>query len=426
MNSSELFLFYLLLTVCSIESTYTFSQDWPLPGTRHLSRQMRQRRLRPYYASQQQQSHVESQSFLTDVYNFFGVCISSNYQHPLVPQLPESAASLDEPTETQKTCEICLRVVELADCFCCCPNRHNIHLPCLTDWIFTPSLTPKTCPLCRVPLISDPGRLYALVILTNPENKPEEWEIIACHVQVFKRGRPAELKTQNWLTAFSLILAKSTPFHLRAFLEFDLVDTNKTLQYYGEGAVACLIRGIGFHQNEPRRVERLWGNLQILLEHPRIELDRYDGEIHLIYHAINANLFPVFLQILQASPQLNLAAIFRYVCGLPNRGLIFNYLLTCKLFDIFEPDEFNCSALHIAITKGQTEYALILLDSPQLTLDHLLARDRRTGRTVLHTVMISAHDDEFIERITSAFTGINWDIKDYSGASIAQLYEYRA
>lgn len=425
MKSSLLFLLFLILAGCSVESTSSYYQDWPLPRMRHISRQMRHRRSRPPYPSyalHQQQSLQETQSIWTDVYSFFGECFISHDQLPNLPE-PGIDAELKEPTESQKTCEICLQVVELDECFCCCTNRHNIHLPCLTDWIFAPSSTNlKTCPLCREPLINDPEQLRVLIIQTNPESDPIKWEIIACHVKVFKRAKPVDMKGRDWFSAFSLILSKGTPAHFRAFLEFDLID----LQKYGGGAVACLIHGINCHQNEPRRVERLKGNLQILLEHPRIELNRYVDDVHLIYRAINANLFPVFLQILQASPQLDLAVVFRYVCALPKRDLIFNYLFTCKMFDIFEPDEFNCSALHIAVSKGLTEYALLLLNSPQLTLDHLMLRDRRTGRTVLHTVMFSIHDDKFIERITSAFTGIDWDIKDYSGTSIAQLYENRS
>lgn len=275
--------------------------------------------------------------------------------------------------------------------------------------------------------MTSPVRLPSLAIQTDPQVYPQKWDALAGHVALFKFIKPIELASLNWSVAFYHILSKGTPGYLLAFLQLNLIGVNHTFDN-GECAISILLHGSYLYRLETQRVSRLQANLNVILDQPNLILNRHAGATssprHLIFHSIDANLFPVFLQILDASPKINYPAIFRYVCEISHREIFFNYLLTCKLFNLFEPDHFNCSALHIAIRNGHTDYALALLNSPDFTPEYLLKRDTRTGRTVLHTAMVSSLD-ELVNKLFANFSDFDWDVVDYSGTSASKLYENR-
>lgn len=423
-------LFVFLSAFIPLQSTATtFPQDWPLPALRLVRRQLRNRNLHVHYQGRVRYHDFSSdRTFYTDLFECFRNIFASSHDPQNPPeQIPESTSTDLPPTATQKTCEICMENVELSNCFRCCSNSHDLHLRCFANLFLSTNRATHKCPLCREQLISNRTHLHSLIIETDPQENPEKWAVISGHVQIFKLIRAAEMVERNWSPTFYQILTKSKSDHLRAFLDLDLIDVNHTFDS-GECAVSVLFHGLYLYHLETQRVKRLQGNFEVLLSHPHLRLNRFVGigptRRHLIYHAITANLFDAFLLILDASPQIDLAAIFRHVSEISHRELFFYYLLTCKSFDLFEPDEYNCSALHIAVRNGHTSYALAILKSSDLTPEHLLARDSRNGRTVLHTAMVSSLD-EVVDKLTLTFAGIDWDIEDYSGKSVVNLYENR-
>ena len=234
----------------------------------------------------------------------------------------------------------------------------------------------------------------------------------------------------NWAEAFFNILSKGKPSQLEKILALsNLIDINSTFQN-GECAVSILLLGIQIYHSEVNAEHcpnRLQQNLEIVLKHPQINLNRSTGRVprHLIYVAVETGNFEVFHQILRASPDLDLAELFRFVCFESRFSVFFMFLLDFGPFDLFATDEFGDSALHIAVKRGIAQYALQLLESPRCAVEHLMVVDARTGSTPLHTAMKSSCLDEVIEKLVS-FHGINWDATDFFGQSIKVLFENRA
>lgn len=435
------FTFSLLLTfflvafepVVPSESFYetAYLGDWPPSVTRYrfYRQTLRQRRSRQFH--QQERADTE----LTGFYSLFDICfrpfLTTSTSEPTqnnnnnFNQISSDRLPSDELGYNQKLCEICLEVVDLEDCRCCCANRHLLHSKCFMELLRTLNPNLHKCPLCRRSLFVHPQEINQLLIRSPPEDN-NTWDALEGHIYLLKLVKPEQMAAVNWNESFYSLVTKGRPDQLNRFLQWELVDINATFDniFPSYCALATLFIGIYLYRLEGQRVERLQQNLRILLAQPKIILDRFDGNAefprHLIYHTIDSNLFNQFLLIIDASPSLNLAAIFRYVCTQPNRKLFFNYLLTCKAFDIFEPDEHNCSALHIAIRCRIIEYALALLELPEITTQHLLEKDRRNGGTPIHFAMTFAQDS-IVDKIIS-FPGINWEERDFSGTAIHSLY----
>ena len=409
--------------------------EWPLPTRLHMRHHgIHYRTHSRRYLTRVEHVNEAAQSF--GFFHYFGECFRPFFglPLPLLPSSPDPLISHDSSDDladspNHKLCEVCYRTVQISDCFSCCSNGHRLHLDCFKQILSSAHPVQRKCPLCRNQLISRPTKLLVELLNNDPEQHPELWNTLEGHFHILLSLKPTEMAQLNWDEALSTILAQGKPAHLRRFLELpQFIDVNAKFEN-GECAVSTLLIGISLHQAEELRVCRLRENLQIILNHPEIILNRWTGILprHLIYEAVDCANFHVFLQILDASPDLNLAELFRYICNRPaspKLDVFFNFLLTCNLFDLFAPDEFNNSALHVAIKYGNTEYTLMLLNNEQCTTDHLMAADTRTRSTVLHTAMKKSQDC-VIDKLIS-FRNIDWDLTDSSGQSISALYENRS
>lgn len=105
-------------------------------------------------------------------------------------------------------------------------------------------------------------------------------------------------------------------------------------------------------------------------------------------------LFDTFLCILEASPDLDLEFVFRFLCRKKGiNEIFFNYFLTCQQFDIFAIDSYSkLSALHYAVKLGNNSYALALLDSLLLTPAHLHIEDKESGNLLKLAKLYSSAD----------------------------------
>lgn len=122
--------------------------------------------------------------------------------------------------------------------------------------------------------------------------------------------------------------------------------------------------------------------------------------INLILFAMYYGLLDTFLLILVASPELDVAHLFRQICKIRKLDIFFNYLLTCKKFDIFAVDHVTgSSALHISIECSNSYYALALLDSPELSLPNMNVRNKN-NKTALQIAIDSEAPLELINRLS--------------------------
>lgn len=170
------FFYYLAAASLSIQSAPTYIEDWPAVG--RIRRQILRHRtihLHGRYRHNPDQQ-VEFNEFITGVYNYLTSIFYSTSADPLTPPViheSTSLASIDgAPTDTQKTCEICLRTVELSNCLRCCSNRHDLHIKCFAHLIRSNNRALHKCPLCRESLITNPSSFRAHVIQTNPIESP--------------------------------------------------------------------------------------------------------------------------------------------------------------------------------------------------------------------------------------------------------------
>ena len=391
-------LFFLFLCISPLihSASQTFWQDWSLSLVRRQGRRGTGR---------------IPCALLDFCPNFLQLYNPFYQRNRPIPRL--SSMGFFDPS-THKCCEICLVNVRLSDCHCCCRNGHFLHFECFAQLIQHSNPDLHRCPLCREALFTVPDRIRDVVMHCDPGEDGSVWRAVEGHIQVFTRIDPEILKNVNWKVALFYLGLNGSSAHLRSFIGLNLVSLNEPDNH---SVFSVLLSKIcrGGH-------DRCRDNFLVLLAHPEIDLNLSAGR-HLIYRIIDSDFFDVFLLVLEVSPNLDLTHVFRYVCSLPSRVLFFNYLLTCKSFDLFAPDEFNCSALHIAVRKGNDCYALALLDLPEMSLNYLSTQDTRNGQTVIHVAMTSSLDDLIFKLLS--FPGINWDLEDLSGRSIFSLYESR-
>lgn len=425
------FIFPLLFLCLSLQSSVLssgeyFETNWPAPGARYAYRNYR--RNHRYHLHHHRVSRRSTEEIQPDFFSsLLGECFRPFFLSS--PQQTSTISSYHLPwdpvlNEYQKECEICFEVVDLSNCPRCCTNGHRLHTKCFAEILAKSDKNIHKCPLCRQPLHANPRLLQRLITNTSPEDTT--WDILVTHLKILKIIKTDEVDNLDWKITFHYLLTDGEPLHLQKFLNLNLVDVNTTFDVLSEGycAIAVLLRDINIHQMDSNRVERLMSNLHVLLNHPEIILNRMDRNLfpskHLIFRTIDSNVFEAFLIILDSSHGIDFSAIFRYVCKISNREIFFNYLLTCNSFDLFAADKYNCSSLHFAIRFLQTSYTIALLESPHITTDHLLQADSQNGRTALHYAMNLATESVVDKMLT--FPGINWDLIDFSGQSINDLY----
>lgn len=238
-----------------------------------------------------------------------------------------------EEVETQKFCEICYVEVDLVDCLQCCTNNHHLHSSCFQTILSQPARYQYKCPLCREKLIFGTDELFNLVYSTDP-SQTQKCILIKNHLKLYKSLRPQEFETIDWKYLLEFYITAINPEHLRFFLQLELVDINSTFSD-GSCAISLLIDTFGrsFHEHCN---DHLIQKFQILLSHRNLILNRQvsKSNLHLIYHAIDANHFEIFLQILDASPQLNILKVFSYASAISDRLPFTKFLLDNRSSDI--------------------------------------------------------------------------------------------
>lgn len=396
----------------------TLEGNWPAPGTRYQSNRNRRHRQRVLTQS-------TSTSGSTTNNHSFAAYLNEIWQNCFLFTFKRTASTLP----TQRECEICMEMVDFIDFHRCCVNGHHLHSQCFATILSSPTPALRKCPMCRVPLYNDPRHLQSTItpFVSVPIAVGDDtWEVLESHLKILRQIKPDEVNNLNWNLTFYHFVTKGQTKDLQRFLQLDLIDVNVSFFQISDGlcAVAVLLKTLYTCRLQAQRTERLLANLQILFEHPNIILNRLDGNIkapkHLIYHAIEANNFDAFLRILEASPDFDRAELFRRVCSIPHREIFFNYLLTCKSFDLFALDTTSHSALHLAIRHGQTACALSLLELPEVTTNFLLQINPQLGSNYIHYGMMYA-DSSVVEKMLS-FPDIDWDTKDASGTSIHNHY----
>ena len=418
----------LLFLLFSLLAQSSHQADWPLPTVLH----MRSRRTSAYRRSHEQPlAPVVQPDF--QLFDYLAANIRPFIGLPRLPSADDvdsCSSSAGSSTELEESldhtrCDICFHVVSVSDFLPCCTNGHTIHFNCFKTILEINDPARHRCPMCRNGLIAQPQQLHTELQRGHPSNY---WAVLEGHFRVLFAAKPLEMARLNWQDALLNVITKGKPAHLRHFLALaDLIDVNFTFSNQ-ECAISTLLLGIALYKSEEHRVKRLKDNLDILVEHPQIQLNRMSGILprHLIYYAVDSGHFPVFPVFLHSAPGLNLPELLRYICYQPDHEArrFFDYLLASEPFDLFRTDEFNLSALHIAVKVGNSEFILKLLQSPKCSVHDLMTFDTRTGSTVLHTAMKTCND-VVLDKLLK-FPGIDWDRVDFFGQSIGTLFDYRS
>lgn len=430
MNKLLHFTNIILFSLITIFPSSFLAANWPLPTI--LQMRFNSLTYMAAYRRRDTLNEMEESSMSTTTTNlgfFDNFCRqvlgqSVPFQNSLDFSMTSIGSILDN--EFQKTCEICFGVVEMEECPQCCINGHRIHFDCFKAILGSSDIALHKCPLCRDPFLSKPSDVFDEIIESDPGVDPVKWPILESHYRAFLDLKPLQMAQINWPHALFHVITKGSPFLLEHLLRLPNIDINFSFKN-GECAISILMHGIQIY-HEQQHVEPIKTKLNIVLNHPNIRLDRMNGILprHLIYEAVDLNNFQIFLMILEASSSsslLDISELFRYICYKDDKEIFFNYLLTCESFDLFETDEFNNSALHIVTKRCKFNWTLSLLQTPQCTTEHLMKADARTGSTVLHLAMVNCTHEVIVKLFS--FPGIDWDLMDYFGQSIRNLYENR-
>ena len=227
-------------------------------------------------------------TFQSSTFNRRSSFISNSFSNSDTAALYEVEEVVDP--ETQKICEICFSSVNLSDCLQCCTNSHSLHAACFQKIICLPCDYQRKCPICREQLISSIDELLELIINTS-DPASALWKIIKSHLIIFKQINPILISSLNWIEIFREIVLRGTTAHLESFLQLDVVDINCTFDDR-LCAISVLLDTIYVYdavESAHFFVSRLLNNLNFLLNHPKIILNRTvpKTNIHLIYYGFH-------------------------------------------------------------------------------------------------------------------------------------------
>lgn len=253
-----------------------------------------------------------------------------------------------------KVCDTCNRIISFQDNNQ--PKYQDVH--------------PFSCPKCNQSLIQSPSDLLNCIVSIKSCDF-NTWHLILNHIKFFNEtGRSSrELRNLDWSEAYRQILINSDSGQLGRFLDLNFVDVN--VDFRDETcALTALIRELYYQRNFQFKIGPLLDNLQVLLSHPKIVLNRRirqdDSYIHIIQETIEFDSFDLFLIILEASPNLNLNEIFKCVCRKRNRQRFFDHFLNLKSLDVFQLDHFGLSLFNYVFLSQNENYISAMLSSPKL------------------------------------------------------------
>lgn len=190
-----------------------------------------------------------------------------------------------------------------------------------------------------------------------------------------------------WDEIFENVLKLCSPDQLSELLGLAFLDINRTFCATGHCPVSLLLV-----PGQPEAQDKF----NVILTCPGILLDRkvkINGDEkfkHLIFHAIDANLFDPFMIILHASPKLDQLKVFHHTCRTPNRHQFFDYFFERDdQINIFKArSNFKLGQRDTSLTiclENENDYcARKLLYSPRLGSYDLLQIDNTNNKTIYH------------------------------------------